>query len=375
MRTKGFLARLVIAVILSWLFYCAVDYFAVYKWNDTDSLIVRVIEAGPESIIPAENDEQESYEMLERNTVLQILSGSRTDEIITVKTVRLSGSGLEVTEGRRYLLVWDMFSDGRVQYSLADAYRVSSVAGVVMLVCTVLICLTGVRGFLALLGLAASIGVLVFTMIPLTIKGWDCVWLAIASVFIISTVTVLCVVRHARYRLVALMGSLGGVLCGFLCCAAMVYMWGLNGLAGEGAALLASTLPGLNMRGLLLAAVLIGSIGAVLDVAISITASMSEFVDYDENIHLDRLLLAGLNVGGEVLGSMINTLILAYMGSALPMAVLISSAGVELSGLLNDPYIAQEIVQSLAGTLGLLFTIPATAFSFVIEESLRRRNG
>ena len=375
MRTKGFIARLVIAVIISWMFYSAVDYFAVYKWNDTDSLIVRVIDAGPESIIPTENDEQESYEMLERSTVLQILSGARTDEIITVKTVRLSGSGLEVTEGRRYLLVWDMFSDGRVQYSLADAYRVSSVAGIVMLVCTVLICLTGVRGFLALLGLAASIGVLVFTMIPLTIKGWDCVWLAIASVFIISTVTVLCVVRHARYRLVALMGSLGGVLCGFLCGAAMVYMWGLNGLAGEGAALLASTLPGLNMRGLLLAAVLIGSIGAVLDVAISITASMSEFVDYDENIHLDRLLLAGLNVGGEVLGSMINTLILAYMGSALPMAVLISSAGVELSGLLNDPYIAQEIVQSLAGTLGLLFTIPATAFSFVIEESLRRRNG
>ena len=372
MRTKGFITRLVIAVIISWMFYSAVDYFAVYKWNDTDSLIVRVIEAGPESIIPAENDEQESYEMLERNTVLQILSGSRTDEIITVKTVRLSGSGLEVTEGRRYLLVWDMFSDGRVQYSLADAYRVSSVAGVVMLVCTVLICLTGVRGFLALLGLAASIGVLVFTMIPLTIKGWDCVWLAIASVFIISTVTVLCVVRHARYRLVALMGSLGGVLCGFLCCAAMVYMWGLNGLAGEGAALLASTLPHINMRGLLLAAVLIGSIGAVLDVAISITASMSEFVDYDSKIPLDRLLLAGLNVGSEVLGSMINTLILAYMGSALPMAVLVSSAGVELSGLLNDPYIAQEIVQSLAGTLGLLFTIPATAFSFVVEESIRR---
>ena len=188
----------------------------------------------------------------------------------------------------------------------------------------------------------------------------------------ISTITVLCVVRHSRYRIVALAGSLGGVLCGSLCGAAMVYMWGLNGLAGEGAALLASTLPHINMRGLLLAAVLIGSIGAVLDVAISITASMSEFVDYDSKIPLDRLLLAGLNVGSEVLGSMINTLILAYMGSALPMAVLVSSAGVELSGLLNDPYIAQEIVQSLAGTLGLLFTIPATAFSFVVEESIRR---
>ena len=374
MRTRGFFARLVIAAVISWVFYGAVDYFAVHNWNDTDSLIVRVIEAGPESVIPPEDEEEESYEMLERETVLQVLSGGRADEVMTVKTVRLSGSGLEVIRGRRYLLVWDMFSDGRTQYSIADAYRVPAIAGIVMMVCAVLIALTGFRGLFALLGLAASIAVLVFTMIPLTVRGWDCVWLAIASVFIISTVTVLCVVRHARYRLVALMGSLGGVLCGFLCGAAMVYIWGLNGLAGEGAALLASTLPGLNMRGLLLAAVLIGSIGAVLDVAISITASMSEFVDYDDNIPLDRLLLAGLNVGSEVLGSMINTLILAYMGSALPMAVLISSAGVELSGLLNDPYIAQEIVQSLAGTLGLLFTIPATAFSFVLEESMRRRN-
>ena len=374
MRTRGFLARLVIAAVISWLFYGAVDYFAVHKWDNTDSLIVRVIETGPESVIPPEDDKEETYEMLERDTVLQVLSGNRVDEIMTVKTVRLSGSGLEVIQGRRYLLVWDMFSDGRVQYSIADAYRVPGIAGIIMMVCAVLIALTGFRGLFALLGLAASIAVLVFTMIPLTVRGWDCVWLAIASVFIISTVTVLCVVRHARYRLVALMGSLGGVLCGFLCGAAMVYLWGLNGLAGEGAALLASTLPGLNMRGLLLAAVLIGSIGAVLDVAISITASMSEFVDYDSDIPLDRLLLAGLNVGSEVLGSMINTLILAYIGSALPMAVLVCSAGVELAGILNDPYIAQEIVQSLAGTLGLLFTIPATAFSFVLEESMRRRN-
>ena len=112
----------------------------------------------------------------------------------------------------------------------------------------------------------------------------------------------------------------------------------------------------------------------MLDVAVSVTASMSEFVDYDNDIPLDRLLLAGLNVGGEVLGSMINTLILAYMGSSLPMAILICSAGVEISGLMNDPYIAQEIVQGLAGTLGLLLTIPVTAFCFVLQESLRRRD-
>ena len=128
------------------------------------------------------------------------------------------------------------------------------------------------------------------------------------------------------------------------------------------------------MRGILLSSILVGAIGAVLDVGVSITASMSEFVDYDPDIHLDRLLLAGLNVGKEVLGSMINTLILAYIGSSLPMAILISSGGVNITGILNDPYIGQEIIQSLAGTLGLLFTIPVTAFFFVIQEGFRRRD-
>ena len=374
MKTKHLIMKIVIALLISFAFYYAADYFAVHHWNNEESLIIRVIEAGPESIIPPENEQEESYEMLERKTVIQVLSGNNADEVLTVNTVRLSGAGVEVIPGRRYLLVWDMFSDGRVQYSIADAFRVPSLAGIIMGVCTIFIALTGRRGFFALLGLGASIAVLVFTMIPLISQGWQPVPLALASVLIISTVTILCVVPYARYRLIALLGSLGGALCGFACGALMVYVWQLIGLSGEGAALLASTLPGLNMRGLLLASVLIGSIGAVLDVGISITASMSELVDYDANIPLDRLLLSGLNVGNEVLGSMINTLILAYMGSSLPMAVLICTAGVELSGVLNDPYIAQEIVQSLAGTLGLLFTIPVTAFFFVLEESLRRRN-
>ena len=360
MRTRNFVLRLIIALVISVAFYYTVDYYAVNNWNNRESLIVRVIEAGPESIIPPENETEESYE-IENN-----------EEVMTVKTVRLAGSGLEIINGRRYLLVWDMFSNGQVQYSIADAFRVSSVAGIIMAVCAILIALTGYRGLLALLGLGASIAVLIFTMIPLVTNGWNPLMLALASVFIISTVTILCVVYHVRYMFVALLGSLGGALCGFLSGSLMVYLWQLSGLGGEGAALLASTLPGLNMRGLLLSSVLIGSIGAVLDVGVSVTASMSELVDNDNDIPLDRLLISGLNVGSEVLGSMINTLILAYMGSSLPMAVLICSAGVELSGLLNDPYIAQEIVQSLAGTLGLLCTIPVTAFCFVMQESLRR---
>ena len=151
MRTKNLLIRIIIAMVISQGFYYFADSFTVSRWNSSESLIVRVISAGPEKIIPSEDED--SYEMAERDTVLELVSGSEPGKQMTLKTVRLSGSGLDIVPGRRYLLVWDMFTDGTVQYSIADAWRVSSVAGVVMLVCTVLIAFTGLRGLFALLGL------------------------------------------------------------------------------------------------------------------------------------------------------------------------------------------------------------------------------
>ena len=122
-----------------------------------------------------------------------------------------------------------------------------------------------------------------------------------------------------------------------------------------------SVAPPLELRGLLLAAVMVGAIGAVLDVAVSVTSSMAELYSYDPSIPLRRLWRAGINVGSDVLGSMINTLILAYLGSSLPFVVLISMEGPDVIALLNDPHIAQEILRSVAGTVGLLLTIPVTA--------------
>ena len=366
------LPRAVLALAVAAAIYLALDRWTTRAWNNDESLIVRVLEAGTESPVPLEDEEVgRAYPTLQQEVRILILTGEQRGAAADITVVRLAGSGVEPIPGRRYLLVADTFEDGGVQYSIADAYRVPSVAAFVAAVGLLLVAFTGWNGFWALLGLAVSIAVLMGLMIPLVAEGWPPVPVALASVLFLSTVTVACVVR--RYRSAALLGSLGGVGGGFLLGALMVWVWQLTGLGGDGAALLASTLPGIDMRGILLSAVLVGAIGAVLDVGISVTASMAEFVDYDPDIPVHRLWLAGVNVGSEVLGSMINTLILAYLGSSLPMAVLISGVGVDLMGLLNDPYIGQEIAQSLAGTVGLLLTIPATALVFVAQESWRRR--
>ncbi|MBQ9565135.1 MAG: YibE/F family protein [Synergistaceae bacterium] len=372
-RLKSLLLRLALTLFTVLALYSAADDWTLRAWNNDESLVVRILEMGPESPVETEDGEAAAFPMLRREIRAQLLTGEQKGTVVEIPVVRLAGSGVDLMTGWRYLLVADTFQDGTTQYSIADAYRVPSLVAFVSGVCLMLVALSGWAGFLAILGLALSISVLVGVMIPLISEGWPPVPVALASVLTLSALTILCVVRRPRTRIAALLGSLGGVCGGFLLGTLMVWGWQLTGLAGEGAALLASTLPGIDMRGILLSAVLVGAIGAVLDVGVSVTASMAEFVDYDPNIPLGRLLLAGLNVGSEVLGSMINTLIFAYLGSSLPMAILISGAGVDLMGLLNDLYIGQEVVQSLAGTVGLLLTIPATASVFAAQEAWSRR--
>ena len=372
---KIFVIRILLALIAAALIYFAVDYMTIAGWNNSESRIVRVLDAGDETpvVVDGGGNNQNAFQMMQRLLRIEILTGEQAGAKFNINAVRLKDSGVDVIKGRRYLLVEDVFNDGTVQYSIADAYRISLVAFITSLICFVLAALTGWRGVKAIIGLLISILVIVFLMIPMIVDGWPPILPTLASTFIISCVTVYFVVKRAQYRLPAFLGSFGGVLAGFLLGLLMVYLWQLTGLASDGAALLASTLPGIDMRGILLSAILIGAIGAVLDVGISVTASMAELVDYDPEIPLGRLFLAGMNVGSEVLGSMINTLILAYIGSSLPMAVLISAAGVNYIGLMNDPYVAQELAQSLAGTVGLLLTIPVTALFFTLQEAWMRR--
>jgi uncharacterized membrane protein len=286
----------------------------------------------------------------------------------------MEGSGMELKNGRRYVLIVDVFDDGSMQYSITDAFRIPSVIGVVVFVCGCLIAFTGFVGAKALLALGFSIASLLWIYIPLIVRGMPPVPLAFLAVLFISVATIFCVVRRKQARAVVLLGSMGGVSGAFLLGALMVELWQVSGLAGESASLLVTTIAGINIKGILLSSIVISAVGAVLDVGISITAAMSELVEYDPEITGFCLWAAGIRVGSEVLGSMINTLILAYIGTSLPLAILIGHAGADFWGLMNDPYVSQEILQSVAGTSGLLLTIPITATFFVLRERVLKKN-
>jgi uncharacterized membrane protein len=369
--------RFALAVLAGAGVYFAANFWTLQNWNAEESLVVEIVDIGSERILSAnsgsagdyedDGDGGEPFQTAETEIAARILTGPQKDRVFSVSVTRMKSGGVELEKGCRYILFADTFEDGSMQYSIADAFRAPSVVGVAVFACACLAAFAGRAGAKALLGLILSLAALLWGIVPLMSRGFSPVPLTFAAAIFISGVTVFCVVRRGR-RVAAFFGSLGGVAGAFLLGRLMVGLWRLSGLAGENAPLLVSTIPGIDIRGVLLAAVVIGAVGAVLDVSVSISAALSELVEHDPGIAPFDLWASGLRVGTEVLGSMINTLILAYLGSSLPMAILISSAGADFWGLMNDPYVGQEIVHSVAGTSGLLLTIPATAAFFALRE-------
>jgi len=350
----------VLVPLLGWFAARGADMYALARWNTEDSAIIvleSILGREVEAVLENEGD-WETERVTIRITYRNGPSAGTSEEI---EILQLADSRLALVPGREYLFLVDTFDDGTRQYSISDRYRIPAVVGFITLACAAFAVLAGKAGVKALCGLFLSLFLLLGWFVPKLAEGYTPVPFAILATAGVSIVTIIFVVPRRVLWPIPFIGSVGGAIAASLTGWTMIGLWQLTGLENDSAALLFSVAPHLELRRLLLAAVMVGAIGAVLDVAVSVTSSMAELYSYDPSIPLRRLWRAGLNVGSDVLGSMINTLILAYLGSSLPFVVLISLEGPDMTALLNDPHIAQEILRSVAGTIGLLLTIPVTA--------------
>ena len=109
------------------------------------------------------------------------------------------------------------------------------------------------------------------------------------------------------------------------------------------------------------AGIIIGALGAILDVGMSVASSMEQLREENPDISLGVLIRRGINVGQDMLGTMSNTLILAYLGSSLPLLLLFQVNEVAWRKIINLDLIATEVIRALAGSIGLALAIPLTA--------------
>jgi uncharacterized membrane protein len=148
----------------------------------------------------------------------------------------------------------------------------------------------------------------------------------------------------------------------------------LTGLASEESGLLAASLSGVSLRGLLLGGIVIGSLGVLDDVTVTQASAVWELHQANPALGFQRLYAAGIRIGRDHIASTVNTLVMAYAGASLPLLVLFTLANRNLGDVLSGEIVAQEIVRTLVGSVGLVAAVPITTAlaAFVADRSMHR---
>ncbi|MCR4441379.1 MAG: YibE/F family protein [Peptococcaceae bacterium] len=179
----------------------------------------------------------------------------------------------------------------------------------------------------------------------------------------ITIITLLLIAGLTRKSLAAIAGTMVGVLFGGLLARHIIALTKVNGMGSEESRLFFYTFAEgkLDFSGLLFAGIVIGALGAVMDVAMSIASSVNEIHEVDPDLSFVQLTRSGLNIGRDIIGTMANTLVLAYTGSALTLMLLLLANAIPYLKYINLDLIATEVIRALAGSLGMVMAVPFTA--------------
>ena len=216
------------------------------------------------------------------------------------------------------------------------------------------------RGVSALAGLAVTFAVLLLFIVPAILDGRSPLLVAITGSAAIMF-TVLYLTHGVNLpTTVALVGTLISLTLTGLLAAATTTITKLSGIADEESGLLSIAHANVNMQGLLLAGILIGALGVLDDVTVTQATTVDELAHANPEMGVGQLYRAATRVGRAHIASVTNTIVLAYAGASLPLLLLISASNHPIGEVLTNQLIAQEIVRSAVGTIGLIAAVPIT---------------
>lgn len=218
----------------------------------------------------------------------------------------------------------------------------------------------GIKGIKTLFTLGITI-VGVYFMLRGIISGQNPVVISIIVSFVVTIITMFVIGGFNKKAISAIAGTLSGVIIAGIISLVVGNYASLSGLETSESQMLLYTTAKLDFKGILFASILLGTLGAVMDVCMSISSSIQELKENNPMMTVGQLFKSGMNIGKDVMGTMSNTLILAYAGTSMCLMLLFMVNNMTLVDIVNMELIATEIVRALAGTIGLIISIPITA--------------
>ena len=223
--------------------------------------------------------------------------------------------------------------------------------------------------------LALTVAALIFILLPLLLKGWPTIGTTFLISVLVTAATFVILGGVEKKTVCACCGTLAGILLATVFGLVAQSLLRMDGYRQEYAeALLQLRQTGesaIGITGLVTAGVIVSALGAVMDVAMSISSAIRELTRVDPELTAKALFKSGMNIGRDMVGTMTNTLILAILGSGLTLVVYIYSLGLQPWQLLSSAYMSLEAISAVASSIGVMLSVPLTAAICAVSFSKR----
>ena len=246
--------------------------------------------------------------------------------------------------------------------AVSDRYRVPLFTLVIGLFAVGVMLVGGWRGVRSLLALALTLAVVGKVVVPLLLRGWDPVMLAVVAGTAVTLVTILLTEGLRMTSFAAVAGTFAALALTATLAAVVSSLAGFTEYQGQEAAVFLQSMgrPDLDISGLLLAAVIFGAIGVLDDVTVTQAAAVNELAGAEPGATRMRLFVRAMNVGRSHIAATVNTLVLAYLGASLPLLVLFALGGADPLLIASGEIVAVEVVRAVVGSIGIVAAVPFT---------------
>lgn len=274
----------------------------------------------------------------------------------------LNSNLAQVEAGDKVLLIYNEFHDEPI-WEFIEFIKIDKLYILGGLFTLALLVFGRLKGFNTLISLTFTCAAIFLVFIPAILSGKNIYVSAIVICLFTTVMTYLIINGYNKKTLAASLGCIGGLFTAGAITLLMGRILALTGFSSEESLYLSFLSPDrpLDLKAIIFAAILIGAMGAIMDVAMSISSSLQELNEQAGSSSSSDLFRSGMNIGRDIMGTMVNTLILAYIGSSLSVVLLMFAYSTSLNTLLNSEKIVVEILQALVGSFGVLFALPLTS--------------
>lgn len=338
-----------------------------------DTVQAKVIQIIEEGEITLDKTPQ-TYQILR----VQLLEGpfAGRQVIIDYGQRQIRPEGLRLRVGEKILVTVGEQPDGQITAYFTDFVRSPSLFWLLAAFVFFTILISGWKGVRSLIGLALSLVVIIGYIIPRILQGEDPVRTSIIGAFALLAVTLYLVYGWNLKTHAAALGMLIALLITGLLSSYFVGLTRLTGYSSEHAMFLVQMAEAtINLRGLVLAGMLIGALGVLDDLVTTQSSAVFELRAADPHLELRELYNSAMRIGRDHVAATVNTLFMAYAGAALPMLLLFSLSGENYGYLVNLEFVTEEIVRTLVGSLGLILSVPITTMLATLLALYNQRLG